>query len=118
MALLSALLFLAVAGLARLPFWPLVDYRAYDYLSTIGAPPLPEDAPIVVAIDEPSLADINQRWPWPRSLHGRLIEALRGAGAKAIGFDIVFSEPSDEAEDSAFEKRSGRMWCWRPTNPS
>lgn len=106
-ALLSALLFVAVAGLAQLPFWPLVDYRAFDYLSTIGAPPLPEDAPIVVAIDEPSLADINQRWPWPRSLHGRLIAALRAAGAKAIGFDIVFSEPSTEYEDAAFEEALG-----------
>ena len=38
-----------------------------------------------MAIDEPSFAEIGLQWPWPRSLHARLVEALRKAGAKAIG---------------------------------
>ncbi|MET0252195.1 MAG: CHASE2 domain-containing protein, partial [Novosphingobium sp.] len=34
------------------------------------------------------------RWPWPRSLHARMIERLDAAGAAAIGYDVLFVEPS------------------------
>ncbi|WP_105382278.1 CHASE2 domain-containing protein [Neorhizobium alkalisoli] len=97
----------AVALFSRLPGWPLIDYRAFDYLSTIGAPPLPEEGPIIVAIDEPSFAEINVQWPWPRSQHAKLISALRAAGAKVIGLDIIFSEPSTPEEDEALAAALG-----------
>jgi adenylate cyclase len=97
----------AVALFSRLPGWPLIDYRAFDYLSTIGAPPLPKEGPIIVAIDEPSLAEINVQWPWPRSQHAKLISALRAAGAKVIGLDIIFSEPSMPEEDEALAAALG-----------
>lgn len=98
---LAFFIFAAVTLITRLPGWLLIDYRAFDYLSTVGAEPLPEDGPIIVAIDEPSLAEINVQWPWPRSLHAKLVSALRSAGAKAIGLDIIFAEPSVPAEDEA-----------------
>ncbi|WP_105404278.1 adenylate/guanylate cyclase domain-containing protein [Neorhizobium sp. T7_12] len=106
-AVLAAFFFAAVALIARLPGWPLIDYRAFDYLSTVGAKPLAEDGPIIVAIDEPSLAEINIQWPWPRSLHARLITQLRAAGARVIGLDIIFSEPSVPAEDKALAEALG-----------
>src|SRR4029450_5860410 len=72
----------------------LIEARAFDYFSTPSPPPIASDSPIIVAVDEPSFAEIGLQWPWPRSLHARLIEALRKAGAKAIGLDIIFAEPS------------------------
>ncbi|MXN46814.1 CHASE2 domain-containing protein [Shinella kummerowiae] len=106
-----ALLTLAVIGLvtalAQFPAWSLADLRAFDYLSTIDDPRPPADSPIVVAIDEPSLADINAQWPWPRDLHARLVESLRRAGARAIGLDIIFAEPSNPASDDALAKALG-----------
>jgi len=106
-SILAAFFFAATAFVMRLPGWPLIDYRAFDYLSTIGAAPLAKDGPIIVAIDEPSLAEINVQWPWPRSLHARLISQLRAAGAKVIGIDIIFSEPSTLAEDEALAAALG-----------
>lgn len=61
----------------------------------------PEDI-VLVAIDEPSFAELGLQWPWPRSLHGSLTDALKNAGAAAIGFDILFPEQSRIAEDTAF----------------
>ncbi|TJV13058.1 MAG: CHASE2 domain-containing protein, partial [Mesorhizobium sp.] len=87
--------------------WKLVEARAFDYLSTISPPPPPNDGPVIVAIDEPSLAEIGLQWPWPRDLHGRLVEALRRAGAKAVGLDIIFAEPSTPAADEALVKSLG-----------
>jgi adenylate cyclase len=104
---LAAFFFGAAGLIARLPGWPLIDYRAFDYLSTVWAEPVAKDGPIIVAIDEPSLAEINIQWPWPRSLHARLITQLRAAGAKVIGLDIIFSEPSAPAEDEALAEALG-----------
>jgi adenylate cyclase len=96
-----------VTALHPMPAWKLLESRAFDYFSTLGAPDRPEDGPIVVAIDEPSLAEIGIQWPWPRSLHGRLVESLRKAGAKVIALDIIFAEPSSEAEDAALASSLG-----------
>jgi adenylate cyclase len=41
------------------------------------------------------------QWPWPRSIHARLIEQLKKAGAKVIGFDVLFTERSEPSEDRA-----------------
>lgn len=74
--------------------WRLVEARAFDYLSTFSPPPRPADGPVIVAIDEPSFAEFGLQWPWPRDLHAKLVLALREAGAKAIGVDVIFAEPS------------------------
>lgn len=105
--LLSLFVFAAVALVARLPAWSLLDDRAFDYLSTIKGPLLPSDDIVIVAIDEPSLAEINTQWPWPRSLHARLVESLRAAGARVIGLDIIFSEPSSDDNDKALAVAMG-----------
>lgn len=46
---------------------------------------------VIVDIDEKSLKHIGQ-WPWPRDIVARLVSAIHQAGAKVIGFDIVFAE--------------------------
>src|SRR5580698_7037780 len=46
----------------------------------------------IVDIDEASLQEIGQ-WPWPRTVVADLVTRLRGLGAVAIGFDVVFAEP-------------------------
>ncbi|MBW8322788.1 MAG: adenylate/guanylate cyclase domain-containing protein [Rhizobium sp.] len=107
LALLAAAVFLTVAALTRLPGWPLVDARAFDYLSTLWHEPLPDEGPVIVAIDEPSFADLNAQWPWPRSVHARLVTALRAAGARVIALDIIFSEPTTAAEDAALADALG-----------
>ena len=107
LVLLSVLVFLAATALTRLPAWSLIDYRAVDYLSTLWHAPLPDDGPVIVAIDEPSFADINLQWPWPRSLHGQLVKSLRDAGAKVIALDVIFSEPTTADEDQALASALG-----------
>jgi adenylate cyclase len=95
-------------GLLRLtPLWELATARAFDLLSTIDAP-APENSDVVlVAIDEPSFAEIGLQWPWPRDLHAQLIQSLRAAGARSIAFDLVFAEQSDPAADAALAGAMG-----------
>jgi adenylate cyclase len=59
-----------------------------------------------IAIDEGSLRAPPAgfgAWPWPRSVHGRLLQRLAKAGATIATYDVLFLEPSaDRAQDAAF----------------
>ncbi|MFS2179812.1 CHASE2 domain-containing protein [Rhizobium pisi] len=104
---LSLAVLIAISLLSRLPAWSLLELRSFDYLSTVDDPRPPPGGPVIVAIDEPSLADINAQWPWPRSLHAELVTQLRAAGARVIGLDIIMAEPSNPGNDAAITKAVG-----------
>ena len=68
----------------------------------------PEDI-VVVAIDDVTFNELQQRWPFPRSLHARVIDRLSDAGAKVIAYDVQFTEPSEDPdEDNALIESVGR----------
>jgi len=46
----------------------------------------------IVDVDDNSLVELGQ-WPWPRSYIAEIVRKADAAGAVAIAFDIVFSEP-------------------------
>lgn len=50
----------------------------------------------IVDIDEASLKAYGQ-WPWPRARIAELVEQLNRAGAVAIAFDVLMSEPDRNA---------------------
>jgi CHASE2 domain-containing sensor protein len=56
---------------------------------------------VVVAIDDVTFAELQQQWPFPRSMHGRLIDRLHAAGAADIVYDVQFTEPTRPREDMA-----------------
>ena len=56
---------------------------------------------VVVAIDDVTFSDLDEQWPFPRSLHGGLIDRLREAGARTIAYDVQFTEPTTRREDNA-----------------
>ncbi|WP_020186251.1 adenylate/guanylate cyclase domain-containing protein [Methylopila sp. 73B] len=105
-AAVAAAVVLALALIVAGPLGWRLDAPAYDLLSTI-APPAPADDIVVVAIDEPSFAEIGRQWPWPRALHGQLVTALRAAGARVVGLDIVFAEASSAEGDQALADALG-----------
>jgi adenylate cyclase len=96
-----------LGSLLWVPQARLFDWRVYDFLSTLWPPEPVPPKPVLVAIDEPSFDEINKSWPWPRGLHGRLIQSLRAAGAKVIGFDLVFADPQDPVQDGLLERALG-----------
>ncbi len=58
---------------------------------------------VLIDIDEKSIAAIG-RWPWDRGIHAEMIDILFESGAKVIGYDILFKQPSlgaGEAGDKA-----------------
>jgi EAL domain-containing protein (putative c-di-GMP-specific phosphodiesterase class I)/CHASE2 domain-containing sensor protein len=55
----------------------------------------------LVEIDADSLEQ-STAWPWPRDHYARLIEQLDEAGARSVVFDVNFSTPTTEGNDTAF----------------
>lgn len=95
LVLVGLLALLAVLGLALA--MPALTTRlqllVFDTYQRLGPWEGPESARVaLVDIDEPSIRSLGQ-WPWPRPLLARLTQRLGKAGAAAIAYDIVFSEP-------------------------
>ena len=68
--------------------WKLLDARF-----RLRGPVSPPPKIAIVAIDDASVADLG-RWPWPRTTIARLVDTvLDRYQARALAFDIVFSEP-------------------------
>ena len=114
----TSLLISAGVGLFILVFWWLgkfqgLENKSADYRFKIrGAAKASGDA-VIVAFDEESFKALG-RWPWPRKMHGKLVEELTSAGAKAIVFDMLLPEPDKEHPESddylaAAMKRSKRV---------
>lgn len=71
-----------------------------------GAQPPPEDV-VVVALDRQSSKQLDlpmEPRNWPRTVHARLIDRLRAAGAAVVVFDLIFNEPQTPETDAALEK--------------
>ncbi|MHB1936080.1 MAG: CHASE2 domain-containing protein [Acidobacteriaceae bacterium] len=55
---------------------------------------------VVVAIDDAALSQ-QGRWPWHRSQLAHLIDIIAAGHPRAIGLDVLLSEPSDAGDDDA-----------------
>lgn len=68
---------------------------------------LPHNQDIVlVSITDDCIKELGA-WPWPRRTHGDLLNILRGAGAKTVAFDVIFSEASllGDADDEEMARQ-------------
>ena len=74
-----------------------IDNRILDAAAPLGAPQADERI-LIVEIDDASLQQLG-RWPWPREMHTRLLQALARYSPAATGYDVLFLEPS--ADDVA-----------------
>lgn len=65
------------------------------------------DRIVIVAIDDKSLAQIG-RWPWSRAVHAALVQRLVQQSPKAIGVDLLLTEPDDPLEDGLLANAMGQ----------
>jgi adenylate cyclase len=102
-ALLLGLL-LSALRLNGCRYLELVDVRAVDYrFLQRGVQPASPDV-VIVAIDDASLERLG-RWPWSRAVIARLVDRLVAADAAVIGFDIVQSEATAQADVDSLRAR-------------
>lgn len=100
---LAAVLLIALNSM-WLNLFSTLDNRLSDLVVRQVAQQLSPDPDIVIVdIDEASLAamqDTAGSWPWPRAVHGELLQGIARQQPRAIVFDILFSEPDRYRPDS------------------
>ncbi|WP_310626935.1 CHASE2 domain-containing protein, partial [Limnohabitans sp.] len=93
-----SLLSIALAlGLSLMETFDRADQWGHDQALRLQLPRRVEDV-VVVAVDAASLAQ-HGRWPWSREAQADLILRLSGAGARAIGWDLVLAESETKKSD-------------------
>ncbi|TPW01431.1 MAG: adenylate cyclase [bacterium] len=95
-------LFLLVLQILEPPFVGAISNLVFDTYQRAYPRPYEDAGVRVVDIDDESIRRLGQ-WPWPRTDAARLTDALTDAGAAAIAFDVVFSEPDRTSPARAVE---------------
>ena len=75
-----------------------LDLKVYDLLLPQRASQEPSPIPVIIDIDEASIAEYGQ-WPWPRYLMADLLDTLSAYDVAAIGLDIIFAEADRSSPD-------------------
>ena len=88
-----------------------VGFFLFDQFSR-SLPRSSTDEVVLIVIDEQSIDELG-RWPWSRDVHARLIDKLTDANVRAIGINLLFSEPdrtdlSADSQLAAAFQRNGR----------
>src|SRR4051794_29699105 len=73
----------------------LIEARATDLKFRVRGPVPTHPSVVVVAVDEKS-AQKYGLWPWPRHRMAKAIDHMVDAGAKAIGLDMIFTDPATD----------------------
>jgi CHASE2 domain-containing sensor protein/signal transduction histidine kinase len=79
-------------------------------------PPSPSDDILIIGVDKRSL-DALGSWPFPRSMHARLIDRLAAHAPRAVLFDVFFDGPAaDPLEDQLLAEALSRLPVYLPLN--
>jgi len=85
------------------PGWlDLWELRSWDWrvnlFAGISDKSNPESKIRLILLDQNSLDWAKQTndlaWPWPREVYGKIVDFCNRGGAKSVGFDVLFTEPS------------------------
>lgn len=99
---LAMALLLLILHIFQPPFVGSISNLVFDTYQRAWPRPYEDAGVRVVDIDDESIRRLGQ-WPWPRTDAVRLTDALTNAGAAAIAFDVVFSEPDRTSPARAVE---------------
>jgi adenylate cyclase len=102
---------LSIMHFAHARFFDVLEEKTLDLRFTLRGKVTPGPETVIAAIDEKSINKLG-RFPWPRSVWGRVVDRLTEEGAKVIAFDVFFTEPENVESDDLFRdaiRRSGRV---------
>ena len=105
--LLAIIVISASAGMVCVWLAPGLERYARDVLMRARGPLPPPGDIVIVAIDEPSMARLG-RFPWPRDKMARTLEVIASGQPKVIALDVLYSEPTSDAQDTALAEAIAR----------
>jgi adenylate cyclase len=103
---LLPVIIVALLTLLEAPPLPQLRDSVFDSYQRTHPRPFRDGSVRVVDIDDETIRRLGQ-WPWPRTDVAAMTRAIADAGAAAIVFDIVFSEP-DRTSPARIAERAER----------
>jgi adenylate cyclase len=88
---------------ANFRFFEMLEEKTLDMRFAVRGKIAPGSETVIAAIDEQSIKNLG-RFPWPRSVWGRVVDRLTEEGAKVIVFDVFFSETENVESDDLFQQ--------------
>ena len=96
---------LATLAVQYLSFMANLENVARDIRVAAFSAPMPQSKDIVIAaINEETLAQFPYRSPVDREFLANLITSLDAKGARAIGVDVLFDQPTEDAKDELLKR--------------
>jgi len=92
---------LFVILLSLTPLLEKSELTTLDLRFKLRGPRKPSPEVAIIFIEDRDIKAIGC-WPWTRDYHATLIQILKESGVKAIGFDILFLDPSEHPECDDF----------------
>jgi len=92
---ISFIIFVVLRVLFITNFWQNLEHKANDIFFILRGEQEISDKIVIVEIGDDTFNSLNERWPFPREYHAKLIENLEKAGASQIIFDIEFTEQTN-----------------------
>lgn len=94
--IISAVIALGLWRIGVLERW---EYASWSWRAKYFACPGPATDKIkLILLDQNSLdwgkEEMGLAWPWPREVYGPVIDFCRRGGARAVAFDVLYTEPS------------------------
>jgi len=97
-----------------------LEWKSWDArLRLLARPERASQDIVIFLIDQYSLDFFEDQqgvpWPWPRQIYSAVMDYLRAGGAKAVFFDLIFTESSragveDDQDMAAAMERSGNVF--------
>ena len=89
------------------------EEQTIDARFSVRGPETPPANIVIVAIDNASLQEMNERklaseFPFPRKYDAKVIDRLREGGARVIAIDLQFTQQTNETEDNELIEAIGR----------
>jgi len=81
-----------VFAVMKIEFIEALDLKFYDVMMNLRGDPDAQSDIVLVDIDDDSIEKLG-RWPWRRSLLADIIKKIDAGNPKAIGLNIILSEP-------------------------
>ncbi len=81
----------------KIEFLKFLELKTLDLRFLTRGVRTPADEIVIVAVDDASIKHYGA-WPWPRSVHAQMLDFLNADGAKAIGFDFIFADVQENAD--------------------
>ncbi len=97
-AALPWLVVLVIWSLSGVGFLQLFEWRSVDLRFRMRGALEPDPEVLIVAMDEATFRTLGLKYPFPPVVYAELVRRLDEAGAAAILFDFLYSEPSRECD--------------------